>query len=83
MDEPPILLYDNACGVCHWAVRFVLKNDSRRRFMFAALDSAAGRSLIEQYAVNQSEDSVVLILGGRAFIRSDAVIRVAGELGCA
>src|SRR5882724_9591613 len=43
MDEPPILLYDDDCGVCHWAVRFVLKNDSRRRFVFAALRSRTGQ----------------------------------------
>jgi len=81
MDEPPVLLYDNGCGVCHWAVRFVLRNDSRRRFVFAALDSATGRSLLQQYAVNQLEDSVVLIVAGRAFIRSDAVTRLLRELG--
>ncbi len=80
MDEPPILLYDNNCGVCHWAVRFVLRNDSQQRFVFAALHSGVGRSLLQQYAVNQSEDSVVLILEGRAFLRSDVVIHVSREL---
>jgi predicted DCC family thiol-disulfide oxidoreductase YuxK len=81
MDEPPVLLYDNGCGVCHWAVRFVLRNDSRGRFRFAPLDSAAGRRLLGQYAVNQTTDSVVLIVDARAFIRSDTVIRVLRELG--
>ena len=81
MDEPPTLLYDSDCGVCHWAVRFVLKNDSRRRFMFAALESGAGHSLLQQYAVNQVGDSVVLIMAGRAFLRSDVVIHLVRELG--
>ena len=81
MDEPPTLLYDNNCGVCHWAVRFVLRNDPRQRFVFAALNSGVGRSLLQQYAVNQSEDSVVLIARGRAFLRSDALVQVVRELG--
>jgi predicted DCC family thiol-disulfide oxidoreductase YuxK len=76
MDEPPILLYDNDCGVCHWAVRFVLKNDSRRRFMFAALDSPTGLALRHQYGISPSVDSIVLVASSRALIRSDAVIEI-------
>jgi len=81
MDEPPLLLYDNACGVCHWLVRFVLRNDPAGRFMFAPLASEAGATLLRQHLVNPNADSVVLIAERRAFVRSDAVIEVAGRLG--
>jgi len=36
-----LLLYDGECGFCHASVQFVLAHDRRRRFEFAALQSAA------------------------------------------
>lgn len=81
MAEPPILLYDNGCGVCHWAVQFVLKNDTRGRIMFAPLDSRVGHDLRARYQVPADIDSVVLIDRGRAALRSDAALDVVREIG--
>ncbi|MES1259227.1 MAG: DCC1-like thiol-disulfide oxidoreductase family protein [Gemmatimonadota bacterium] len=81
MDEPPLLLYDNGCGVCHWLVRFVLRNDPARRFMFAPLDSRAGRERMVRCGVDPAVDTVVVIADERGLVRSDAVLRILGELG--
>lgn len=81
MGEPAVLLYDNGCGVCHWLVRLVLRNDPAGRFMFAPLDSPAGEALGRRHLGNRVVDSVVLIDEGNAFIRSDAVIHIARRLG--
>jgi predicted DCC family thiol-disulfide oxidoreductase YuxK len=77
----PILLFDDRCGVCHWLVRFVSRHDARGRYRFAALESPIGQSLRQRYAVNQSLDTVVLIQDGTAFVRSDAVIQLFKGLG--
>lgn len=81
MTNPPILLYDHACGVCHWLVRFVLRHDRLARFRFAGLDSPTGRALRLAHRVDPSLDSVVLVDGGSALVRSDAVIQVLRRLG--
>jgi predicted DCC family thiol-disulfide oxidoreductase YuxK len=77
----PILLFDDRCGVCHWLVRFVLRHDAQGHFRFAALDSRIGHALRREHAVNQSVDAVVLIADRQAFVASDAVIRLFRGLG--
>ena len=43
-----LLLYDGVCGLCNRIVGFVLTRDRRRRFDFASLQSATGRSIAER-----------------------------------
>ena len=81
MGSPSILLYDNSCGVCHWLVRFVLRNDPASSFMFAPLDSRVGRELLARHHLTGEVDSVVVVHAGAALVRSDAVLRVLRELG--
>jgi predicted DCC family thiol-disulfide oxidoreductase YuxK len=76
-----ILLYDDACGLCHWLVRLVLKNDRVGRIVFAPLQSAVGEALVAAHSIPADVDSVVLVDGGGAWTRSEAVIRLAGNLG--
>lgn len=42
-----LLLYDGLCGLCDRLVQFVLSRDRRRLFLFAALQSRAGRRAVE------------------------------------
>lgn len=81
MASPSILLYDNGCGVCHWLVRFVLRNDQTCHFMFAPLESETGRKLLAQHHVPPDVDSVVVIQGAVALVRSDAVLQIMRQLG--
>ena len=81
MPNLPILLFDNSCGVCHWLVRFVIRHDTSGRFRFAALDSGIGEELRRRYRIDPSLDTVVLVDGNRAWIRSHAVIRILILLG--
>ena len=81
MDEPPILLYDDRCGVCHWFVQWVLRNDSGGRFMFAPLTSRTGQLLLARHRVGADVDSVVVIHQEQAFVKSSAVLEVFREIG--
>jgi predicted DCC family thiol-disulfide oxidoreductase YuxK len=62
-------------------VKLVLKFDRRRTMKFAPLDSAAGKALLEAHPELQKVDSIALIEGARASIRSTAVLRVLSYLG--
>jgi predicted DCC family thiol-disulfide oxidoreductase YuxK len=81
MNNLAILLFDGRCGVCHWLVRFVLRHDTQGRLRFAPLESPVGLALRRRYAVNQSADSVVLIVEQRVFDRSSAVIEIVRRIG--
>jgi hypothetical protein len=71
--EGPIVLYDGVCGLCDRSVQLILRNDRRGRFRFAALQSNAGRALLERFGLSpEALDSVVLVQGGRAWRKSQA-----------
>ncbi len=79
--DGPVLLFDGECGLCNGAVDFLLRHDRRARFRFAALQSPAGRRLRAASGVPASADSMVLLEGGRVWLRSEAVLRTAVFLG--
>jgi len=77
----PIILFDGMCNLCSRAVRVVLKRDRHKEFRFAAMQSAAGRELLKQHGLpERGVDYLVLVEGGRAYVKSDAVIRIASRL---
>lgn len=43
-----IILFDGQCMLCSRIVRFVIRRDPKKRFRFAALESMAGKSVLEQ-----------------------------------
>lgn len=82
-DAPEVLFYDGGCGLCHRAVRFVLRADREgRAFRFAPL---GGRTFDERVppAVRAGlPDSIVVRTAeGALLTRSAAAIHVLRRLG--
>lgn len=83
----PLLLYDGTCGFCAESVEFVLTRDRRKTMRFAALDSAAGRAVLERHPEVLAFDSVLFVEPAngeqpeRVFAHSDAALRVLSYLG--
>ena len=84
-DEPPIwphdgiILYDGVCILCSGWVRFVSKRDLARRFRFTPIQSPYGRALALGIDPDNPDTNAV-ILGGRAYRRSDAALTVVSNL---
>jgi predicted DCC family thiol-disulfide oxidoreductase YuxK len=75
------ILFDGVCNLCNGFVRFVIRRDPSARFRFAALQSDAAATLLRDAGVSAAlPDSVVLVAGGRVYVRSAAVLRVARGL---
>jgi predicted DCC family thiol-disulfide oxidoreductase YuxK len=83
----PIILYDGVCGLCNRLVQFVLRHDSRDRFLFAALQSDFANRVLRQHGATPEDlDTVYVVLdhalpGERLASRSDAAVVVLNELG--
>src|SRR3954469_6844674 len=76
-----VVLFDGVCNLCNGFVRFVIPRDPRGHIRFAALQSEAARRLMVEAGVTPGgADSVVLVEGRRAFVRSDAALRIARQL---
>jgi len=78
----PILLFDGVCNLCNASVQWVLKRDPKGQFRFAALQSEAGQQILHQQGLSSEHfDTVVLALGDRIFLRSDAPLEIVRRLG--
>jgi predicted DCC family thiol-disulfide oxidoreductase YuxK len=77
------IFYDGSCGLCHWAVRFVIGEDtSERKFRFAPLGGKAFESLIPAaQRVGLPDSLVVLTTDGRILVRAAAAIHILRRLG--
>lgn len=85
MASPPsstIILFDGLCYLCTGSVRFILRHDRKRKFLFASLQGKTGQELINRLQLSApSADSFVLVEDGKAYQRSTAALRVARLLG--
>ena len=75
-----VVLFDGECNLCHGLLGFIARRDRRERFRFAALQAAEGRRLLAERALPDSMETVVLLLGQRAHLRSGAVLRIFARL---
>ncbi len=81
--DHPVLVFDGVCNLCNRAVQYVIKRDKKKRFLFAALQSAAGRRIAEGLLKSggRAADSVILYYRGKYYIKSGAVLKTAWLLG--
>jgi predicted DCC family thiol-disulfide oxidoreductase YuxK len=76
-----IILFDGVCNLCTHSVQFVSQRDPHAYFRFASLQSPSGQALAQRHGLSSTEIiSVVLLEGGRAYLRSDAALRIAWHL---
>ena len=77
----PLVLYDGTCGLCDRSVQMILRHDRAGRFRFAAQQSDFAQGVMERHGLAADAlSTVVLIHDGKAYTRSDAVLRIAGGM---
>lgn len=85
MSEPELsaelLLYDGVCALCNWIVRLVLRFDRRKTMRFAPLGGPTALRALSSHPELAGVDSIVLIEGDRARVRSAAVLQILRYLG--
>lgn len=75
------IIFDGDCLFCQRSVRFIHRHDRADRFRFASRQSAAGTRLLAEARVGLAPNSMVLLDEDGVWLRSDAVLRIAGHLG--
>jgi len=77
-----IVLYDGVCRFCNSWVNLVLRLDRRGTIKFAALQSEVGQSILRRCG-RETDDisSVVYCKDGNCFVKSEAVVQVASDIG--
>jgi len=71
------VLFDPDCKLCSNAVRFITKNDSRKRFCFIPLGSERANDFLRLYNGKVAEKGTMMLITGRKiYLKSDAVLRI-------
>lgn len=82
--QPIIILFDGVCNLCSGVVRFLVARDPHAQFRFAALQSEAARrecaAVSHELPDDATPGTIVVIEGGRAFERSEAVLAIARRM---
>ena len=85
MATKSIIAFDGYCPLCHWCIRFVLKNDLLKRFYFVSLQSIQGqdlmRKLVQKKLSIKNMSSVVYQCDGDVFLGFSAVVFILRDLG--
>src|ERR1043165_1394994 len=77
----PIVLYDGTCGLCHKSVKWILRHEADHDIQFAPLQGPTAADLRTKHPeIPQNVDTVVLVEGGRARLRSKAFMYVSPHL---
>lgn len=82
-----LLLYDGECGLCNRVTQFVLRYDGRRRYDFAALQSAEADAILERFGqARNAMDTFYVVANYRGaapmlHAKSAAALFIATSLG--
>ncbi len=77
-----IVVFDGVCHLCNGWVYFLLKHDKEKRFMFAAMQTTAGKRLLQEHGLDPDSPVSFLLLDNHVpYTDSTAIIRILSQLG--
>ena len=81
MERKAVILFDGVCNLCNSSVQFVIKQDTKNYFSFAALQSNFGQELLNKYHLDPHDfDSFVLYENNKLHLKSSAALRLTRKL---
>ncbi|HEX3883714.1 MAG TPA: DCC1-like thiol-disulfide oxidoreductase family protein [Stellaceae bacterium] len=76
-----LILFDGVCVFCSRWARFVIDRDRDARFCFVAVQEPLGAALAQRFGIDPAmPETNAVILGGRAYFKSDAAVAVLSSL---
>jgi len=76
----PVILYDGVCGLCQRSVQFLINRDGGQLYYAPLQGETAAELRARHPEIPETLESVVLVDGGRVFLRSKAFLYVARYL---
>ena len=76
-----VVIFDGVCNLCARSVRFILDHEADQTLRFTPLQSPAGTRLMRELGLDPEDaKTFVLIADGKAYVKSDAAIRLSHHL---
>ena len=80
--QGPYVIFDGTCGLCNRFVVFALRRDRSQTLRFVSNHSSVAQQLLASVnLVGADAQTVVVVEGSEALVRSSAMIFVASRLG--
>lgn len=70
-----LVFYDGECGFCNSSVQFILAK-KKCPFYFAALQSVAAQTILENHETVINMDTIYYLKGGKLYNRSSAALQI-------
>lgn len=81
LQDKPVIFFDGVCNYCNAMTNFVIRQDKKKIFKFAALQSNAGQQVLKEWKLSPEEfDSFLMLDKGKLYSKSTAALRVANKL---
>jgi len=82
-EQKQLILFDGICNLCNSSVQYVIKHDSKDKFMFTALQSEVGQQIIKEYNIDTAKTDSILLYTPEVGIssKSTAALKIAFQLG--
>jgi len=75
--DNPVILFDGLCILCEGSINFLIRMDKKKILRYASLQSEMGKRLIKEFNLSsQYDDSVILIVKSKSFLKSDAALEI-------
>ena len=73
------VFYDGDCGFCNYWVQWILKNDRKDHFRFAALQSDFGQKFLKERRLESNEFNTIYLWKPNEFylLKSQAIVKIA------
>lgn len=77
-----VILFDGFCVLCNSSVHWLMRHDDHLKFLFAPLQSKAGKELAANYNLPSKIETVIMISpDGKVFSHSDVMLKAFMILG--
>lgn len=72
----PIVLYDNTCNFCNYWLAKISQWDKQQTLTKIGLHTDEASEIVLAYDVDTSIDSIVFVMHGRVYYRSQALLHI-------
>ncbi len=81
-ENKQLILFDGVCNLCNSSVKFIIRNDKKDTFLFAPLQSIAGKEIIKTHKVDTSRTDSILLYSKKNGLssKSTAALNIAKHL---
>lgn len=81
MNENPVILFDGICNYCNNVVNFIIRQDKKKVFRFATLQSNFGQRILKENNLPTDVfESFILLDKGKLYKKSAAGLRLYNKL---